>query len=132
MLYVGSGTARAGGVSIRVRQYTQTPLSQSDTRPTRLRNALFDGYEMTNIGMLCWIPMPSDDKDPIALKTLVLLLECAFTFVLWTVYYNDPEQQYRVGGVRVRVCQYTRTPLARSDTRPTGYAMPYSTGTAFR
>jgi hypothetical protein len=46
MLYVGSETARVGGVATRVRQYTSTPLTRSDTRPARLRNALFDGYSI--------------------------------------------------------------------------------------
>jgi hypothetical protein len=71
ILYIGSGTNSSFGVGARFQHY-----DEGGHLPQYVSKALFDGFEITHKGLLCWIPMPIPAAVP-SWRLLVCALEAS-------------------------------------------------------
>lgn len=85
-IYVGSATAKKGGVRRRMSNYDyETVISDS------VKGALKDGYKITHKGLLCWAPIPTASKV-YKLRVVFLALEAACSVILWAM--KNPTKNY--------------------------------------
>ena len=83
-LYVGSGTDSVDGVASRFRRYRiDRQWSNFNLR------AIQDGYTVTHMGLLCWIPIPDPKSIPIT-RLFVKALEGTLSFLFWAM--RTPEK----------------------------------------
>lgn len=94
-IYIGSATNSIFGAKHRLHKYER--LSQGDLTvrrdlsiPNLVRDALKNGYEITNVGLLAWCAMPSAADVPFR-RLFMVALECAFTFLFWTIRPTDKD-----------------------------------------
>lgn len=76
-LYVGSGTSSEGGVRQRFSQYDQRYLMSR-----YIRDAFLKGYTITNLGLLCWAPIPPANLRP-STRLRFLTIEAGFCIVFF-------------------------------------------------
>lgn len=82
-VYLGSATNTQGGWTTRKAHYNEDVLN--GPMPLRVVTAIRDhGYHIAHRGILCWAPMPRP-AVAIPLRAVMLLLECVFTLVFWTL-----------------------------------------------
>lgn len=79
LTYIGAATNRNKGVLHRLHQY-----GKRTQLPVNVQRAFNDGYTLTNVGLLCWAPIP-----PVAyrapVRAIFLFLETAFCLLFWTM-----------------------------------------------
>jgi hypothetical protein len=78
-VYVGSGTNKTAGVSLRMYSY-----DSHTNLPVYVEQALNDGYAITSKGLLCWAPIPKL-ANVYLYRLAFLALESMFASVLWAM-----------------------------------------------
>ncbi|KAG9532489.1 hypothetical protein KCU93_g956, partial [Aureobasidium melanogenum] len=81
MIYIGSATNADYGLLARSRNYKNL----DDNLGSWVKKALAEGWTITHIGLLCWVPLPRLRDQP-RLRALFLVLECTFTWTFWSMY----------------------------------------------
>ncbi len=85
-VYIGSGTKAEGGVKSRMQAYDLRVLTgkNNDSIPYYIHKSLEEGITITHKGLLVWTPIPRPAFQYL-IRTLFLVLECAFTLLLWAI-----------------------------------------------
>ncbi len=78
-IYIGSGTEKRSGVSMRIGQYRRR-----ENLAKSVRDALNQGFNISHIGLLCWTPLPPASRRR-TLRALYLIIEAAFTLWFWAM-----------------------------------------------
>lgn len=84
LVYVGSGTAFYQGVRARVKAHVNGNVNTTDS----IRQATQDGYKIVHYALLAYCPTPAPANLP-KLRTVVMVMEAAFTAVFWALYRHD-------------------------------------------
>ena len=91
-IYIGSGTEAKTGVHSRLKNYER----HDNTVSELVDKALKEGYQITHIGLICWIPIPSVVLQP-KIRMLFVILEAAFSYVFWAMRPGKKENDYGMG-----------------------------------
>jgi hypothetical protein len=57
---------------------------RGDNLPDLVKKALKEGYKITHVGLICWIPLPLMSLQP-SIRILFVTLEAAFSYIFWAM-----------------------------------------------
>jgi hypothetical protein len=99
-IYIGSGTEEKIGVHRRMGNH-----KRGDCLTYWVEKALNDGYEITYIALLCWIPFPPVIMQP-TMRALFVVLEAAFAYIFWAMRTVNNDC-----GMSSSICRWDRSTL---------------------
>ncbi|KAK7712357.1 Heat shock protein ssb1 [Diaporthe eres] len=92
-IYIGSATDSDKGIPQRWKVYNRSRVGDK-LLPSKVNEALKQGYKITHKGVLAWTAIPSA-KDVPRFRLLFYAMEATFSFHFWTMY--SKTQDYLIG-----------------------------------